>query len=37
LRHALEVVGGPSKKEVKVWEKLNESIKLPKNDAIDPA
>ena len=37
LRHALEVVGGPSKKEVKVWEKLNESIKLPKNNAIDPA
>ncbi|MBR5557026.1 MAG: glutamate--tRNA ligase, partial [Acinetobacter sp.] len=36
LRHALEIVGGPSKKEAKVWEKLNESLKLPKNDAIDP-
>jgi glutamyl-tRNA synthetase len=33
LRHALEIVGGPSKKELKVWEKLNESLKLPKNDA----
>jgi glutamyl-tRNA synthetase len=33
LRHALEIVGGPSKKEVKNWEKLNESLKLPKNDA----
>jgi glutamyl-tRNA synthetase len=33
LRHALELVGGPSKKELKVWEKLNESLKLPKNDA----
>ena len=32
LRHALEIVGGPSKKEVK-REKLNESLKLPKNDA----
>ncbi|WP_286964973.1 glutamate--tRNA ligase [Acinetobacter sp. UBA5984] len=37
LRHALEVVGGPSKKEVKVWEKLNESLKLPKNKAVDQA
>jgi len=35
LRHALEIVGGPSKKETKVWEKLNESLKLPKNDAVD--
>mgnify|MGYP002134257637 FL=1 len=35
LRHALEIVGGPSKKEAKVWEKLNESLKLPKNDAVD--
>ena len=35
LRHALEIVGGPSKKEPKVWEKLNESLKLPKNDAVD--
>jgi len=33
LRHALEIVGAPSKKELKVWEKLNESLKLPKNDA----
>lgn len=33
LRHALEIVGGPSKKEVKNWEKLNESLKLPKNEA----
>jgi len=37
LRHALEIVGGPSKKELKVWEKLNESLKLPKNDAVDEA
>lgn len=37
LRHALEIVGGPSKKESKVWEKLNESLKLPKNDAVDNA
>jgi glutamyl-tRNA synthetase len=37
LRHALEIVGGPSKKEAKVWEKLNESLKLPKNDAVDEA
>ena len=37
LRHALEVVGGPSKKEVKAWEKLNESLKLPKNEAVDQA
>ena len=37
LRNALDVVGGPSKKEAKVWEKLNESIKLPKNDAVDEA
>jgi len=37
LRHALEVVGGPSKMEVKVWEKLNESLKLPKNKAVDQA
>ncbi|WP_092746460.1 glutamate--tRNA ligase [Acinetobacter boissieri] len=35
LRHALDIVGSPSKKELKVWEKLNESIQLPKNDAID--
>lgn len=37
LRHALEIVGSPSKKELKVWEKLNESLKLPKNDAVDEA
>lgn len=37
LRHALEVVGTPSKKEVKAWEKLNESLKLPKNEAVDQA
>ena len=37
LRHALEVVGSPSKKEVKAWEKLNESLKLPKNEAVDQA
>ncbi|WP_286713978.1 glutamate--tRNA ligase [Acinetobacter sp. UBA2581] len=37
LRHALEVVGAPSKKEVKAWEKLNESLKLPKNEAVDQA
>ncbi|MBF7682202.1 glutamate--tRNA ligase [Acinetobacter sp. B5B] len=35
LRHALDIVGSPSKKELKVWEKLNESLQLPKNDAID--
>lgn len=35
LRHALEIIGAPSKKELKVWEKLNESIQLPKNNAID--
>lgn len=37
LRHALEVVGAPSKKEVKAWEKLNESLKLPKKEAVDQA
>ncbi|NNH34801.1 glutamate--tRNA ligase [Acinetobacter sp. NIPH 2377] len=37
LRHALEIIGVPSKKEAKVWEKLNESLKLPKNDAVDEA
>ncbi|MBF7688694.1 glutamate--tRNA ligase [Acinetobacter rathckeae] len=35
LRNALETVGSPSKKELKVWEKLNESLQLPKNNAID--
>jgi len=35
LRRALEIVGGPSKKELKVWEKLNESIQLPKNEATE--
>ena len=37
LRHALEIVGGPSKKELKTWEKLNESLKLPKNEAVNQA
>jgi glutamyl-tRNA synthetase len=37
LRHALEIVGGPSKKEAKIWEKLNESLKLLKNNAVDEA
>ena len=37
LRHALSIVGGPSKKELKIWEKLNDSLKLPKNNAIDEA
>lgn len=32
LRHALKIVGEPSKKEEKVWQKLNESLKLPKNN-----
>ncbi len=36
LRHALEIVGGPSKKKQK-FGKLNESLKLPKNDAVDEA
>ena len=35
LRRALEIVGVPSKKELKVWEKLNESIHLPKNEATE--
>ena len=35
LRRALEIVGVPSKKELKVWEKLNESIQLPKNEATE--
>lgn len=34
LRRALEIVGAPSKR-AKVWEKLNESLKLPKNEAVD--
>ena len=37
LRHALEIVGGPSKKELKAWEKLNQSLQLPKNEAVDEA
>ena len=37
LRNALEVVGAPSKKELKLWEKLNEQLKLPKNEANDTA
>ncbi len=36
LRHALEVLGAPSKKEDKAWQKLNESLKLPKNDTVKP-
>ena len=35
LRHALEIVGAPSKKELKVWEKLNETLKSPKNNTVD--
>ncbi|ESK39330.1 glutamyl-tRNA synthetase [Acinetobacter nectaris CIP 110549] len=35
LRHALEIVGKPSKKELKVWEKLNESLELAKNNPTD--
>lgn len=37
LRNALEVVGSPSKKELKTWEKLNEQLKLPKNETNDSA
>ena len=37
LRHALDIIGAPSKKELKVWEKLNQQLKLPKNEAIDTA
>lgn len=36
LRHALEVLGAPSKKEDKAWQKLNESLKLPKNNTVEP-
>lgn len=35
LRHALKIVGEPSKKEEKVWQKLNESLKLPKNNTTE--
>lgn len=35
LRHALEVVGKPSKKELKTWEKLNESLELAKNNSTN--
>ncbi|MFU8925270.1 glutamate--tRNA ligase [Acinetobacter puyangensis] len=37
LRHALEIVGTPSKKEEKSWQKLNEQLKLPKNESVDHA
>lgn len=33
LRAALELIGGVSKKETSAWQKLNESIQLPKNTA----
>lgn len=35
LCYVFEIVGGFSKKEVKVWEKFNESLKLLKNDVVD--
>lgn len=35
LRHALKIVGEPSKKEEKVWQKLNESLKMPKNNTTE--
>lgn len=35
LRHALEIIGTPSKKEDKVWQKLNEQLKSPKNETTD--
>ncbi|TXJ10537.1 MAG: glutamate--tRNA ligase [Acinetobacter sp.] len=35
LRHALEIVGAPSKKEDKAWQKLNEQLKQPKNNTVD--
>ena len=34
LRNALEIVGAPSKKELKVWEKLNDSLKLSENNDV---
>jgi glutamyl-tRNA synthetase len=30
----LEIVGAPSKKELKVWEKLNDSLKLSENNDV---
>lgn len=33
LRHALNIIGSPSKKELKAWEKLNISLQMPKNEA----
>lgn len=35
LRAALEVLGGVSKKETSAWQKLNETIQLPKTEATD--
>jgi glutamyl-tRNA synthetase len=35
LRAALEVLGGVSKNETKAWQKLNESLQLPKISADD--
>lgn len=35
LRAALEVLGGVSKKETSAWQKLNETIQLPKTEASD--
>ncbi len=37
LRAALEVLGGVSKNETKAWQKLNESLQMPKNSADDDA
>jgi glutamyl-tRNA synthetase len=33
LRAALETLGGVSKNETKAWQKLNETLQLPKNPA----
>ena len=35
LRAALEVLGGVSKNETKAWQKLNESLQMPKISADD--
>lgn len=35
LRAALEVLGGVSKKETSAWQKLNETIQLPKTEGSD--
>lgn len=37
LRHALNVVGEPSKKELKEWEKLNQQLQSPKNPSNEDA